>query len=302
MTAPFTSLGNLSIDDLVFVDGTTQWAVPGGNAVYAALGMSVWGERPRVIAPFGPDYPVEKLEGRLDLSACPRIPRTLRDWGLYEEDGSRQFIFRSTTQDWDDFSPRPSDVAGEIPAAHLAPLPWERHVSLIAALREAGTRTISIDLDDRKLAAVSHAAVADLIRSVDLFMPSRQDGRVIFPKTSPADTVRRFRDMAPDTKLIVLNAGRTAASPTRPAAGTSSKSRPFRSRPPMPPGRATPFAAARSSASYGLAIRFRRCSTALSRPPTASRRSAAPVFSPARRRMRTHACKHFRTPSALQAA
>lgn len=207
MTAPFTSLGNLSIDDLVFVDGTTQWAVPGGNAVYAALGMSVWGERPRVIAPFGPDYPAEKLEGRLDLSACPRIPRTLRDWGLYEEDGSRQFIFRSTTQDWDDFSPRPSDVSGEIPAAHLAPLPWERHVSLIAALREAGTRTISIDLDDRKLAAVSHAAVADLIRSVDLFMPSRQDGRVIFPKTSPADTVRRFRDMAPDTKLIVLKCG-----------------------------------------------------------------------------------------------
>ncbi len=207
MSATFTSLGNLSIDDLVFVDGTTQWAVPGGNAVYAALGMAVWGERPRVIAPFGPDYPIEKLEGRLDLSGCPRLPITLRDWGLYEDDGSRQFVFRSTTRNWDEFSPRPSDVNGPIPAAHLAPLPWERHVGLIAALREAGAATISIDLDDRKLADVPHSAVSALIRSVDLFMPSRQDGRVIFPDTSPADTVRRFRDMAPDTALIVLKCG-----------------------------------------------------------------------------------------------
>ncbi|HEY1941162.1 MAG TPA: PfkB family carbohydrate kinase [Roseiarcus sp.] len=207
MTAAFTSLGNLSIDDLVFVDGTTQWAVPGGNAVYAALGMAVWGERPRVIAPFGPDYPVAKLEGRLDMSGCPRLPATLRDWGLYEDDGSRQFVFRSTTREWDDFSPRPADVTGSIPAAHLAPLPWERHVGLVSALRAAGARAISIDLDDRKLRSVPIDAVAALIRSVDLFMPSRQDGRAIFPEASPADTVRRFRDMAPDTALIVLKCG-----------------------------------------------------------------------------------------------
>ncbi len=207
MTARFTSLGNLSIDDLVFVDGTTQWAVPGGNAVYAALAMSVWGERPRVIAPFGPDYPVARLEARLDMSSCPRVPMSFRDWGLYEEDGSRQFVFRSTTREWDDFSPRPSDVTGPIPAAHLAPLPWERHVGLVPALREAGAKVISIDLDDRKLRDVPTSAVAELIRTVDLFMPSRQDGRAIFPDASPADTVRRFRDMAPETALIVLKCG-----------------------------------------------------------------------------------------------
>jgi len=41
----FFSFGNMSIDDLVFADGTTRWCVPGGNAVYAALGMAVWGVR-----------------------------------------------------------------------------------------------------------------------------------------------------------------------------------------------------------------------------------------------------------------
>lgn len=207
MTGPFASFGNLSIDDLVFVDGTTRWAVPGGNAVYAGLGMAVWSERPSVVAPFGSDYPVSKLEDRLDLSHCPRIPRTLRDWGLYEEDGSRQFVFRSTTRDWDDFSPRASDVFAGIGAAHLAPLPWDRHVDLVAALRRAGTTLLSIDLDDRKLAGVAPDAVARLMASVDLFLPSRQDGRAIFPDLSAVDTVRRLRDLSPDTPLIALKCG-----------------------------------------------------------------------------------------------
>ena len=161
-----------------------------------------WSSRPSVR-----NYPTGALEARIDLTHCPRLARTLRDWGLYEEDGSRQFVFRSTTRNWDDFSPRGTDVLEGTQAAHLAPLPWERHVELVAALRRAGAAIISIDLDDRRLAAVDRAAVTRLMASVDLFLPSRQDGRVIFPDTTPADTVRRFRDLSPDTPLIVLKCG-----------------------------------------------------------------------------------------------
>jgi hypothetical protein len=31
----------MSIDDLVFDDGSTMWGVPGGNAVYAGLGIAL---------------------------------------------------------------------------------------------------------------------------------------------------------------------------------------------------------------------------------------------------------------------
>jgi sugar/nucleoside kinase (ribokinase family) len=203
----FCAIGNLSIDDLVFVDGTTQWAVPGGNAVYSALGMAVWGERPIVVAPFGPDYPVGPLEARIELSGEPRLNRTLRDWGLYEEDGSRQFVFRSSTRNWEEFSPTAGDVLPGIPAAHLAPLPWHRHVELVAALRAAGTTIVSVDLDDRRLAEVARDDVVRLMASVDLFLPSRQDGRVIVPNASAADTVRHLRELSPETPLIVLKCG-----------------------------------------------------------------------------------------------
>ena len=207
MTERFSSLGNLSIDDLVFVDGSTRWAVPGGNAVYAALGMAVWNERASVVAPFGPDYPIEALGDRVDFSHCPRIARSLRDWGLYEEDGSRQFVFRSETRVWDDFSPRASDVVSGTTAAHLAPLPWDRHVELIACLRQAGARTISIDLDDRNLAEISQAAVSRMVASVELFLPSRQDARAMFPKATSIEAVRRLRGMSPDTPLIAVKCG-----------------------------------------------------------------------------------------------
>ena len=40
--ARYATLGNISIDDLVFADGTTKWCVPGGNAIYSGLGMAVW--------------------------------------------------------------------------------------------------------------------------------------------------------------------------------------------------------------------------------------------------------------------
>ena len=114
-----------------------------------------------------PDYPVAPLQARIELSGPPRLNRTLRDWGLYEEDGSRQFVFRSTTRNWDEFSPAAGDIVPGVPAAHLAPLPWHRHVELVAALRAAGTEIVSVDLDDRRLAEVARDDVIGLMASVD---------------------------------------------------------------------------------------------------------------------------------------
>ena len=152
-----------------------------------------------------------RLSGRKTRGAARRVrlsqvPATLRDWGLYEDDGSRQFVFRSTTREWDDFSPRPSDVRGRFRRL-ISRRCRGNATSASSPLCARRAHVISIDLDDRKLRSVPTKDVAELVRSVDLFMPSRQDGRAIFPDASPADTVRRFRDMAPETALIVLKCG-----------------------------------------------------------------------------------------------
>ncbi len=210
--ARFFALGNISIDDLVFADSTTMWCVPGGNSIYSALGMAVWGERPDVIAPIGPEYPVGKLGERIDLGRCRHIERTLRDWGLYEEDGTRHFTFRSQTRNWMDFSPTVSDLdEGPYAFCHLAPLPWGLHMELAATLRARGASLISVDPDDRRLDEVPLSEVARLLGLVDMFMPSRQDVAAIFPGRTPLDALKALRELSPDTPVIMIKCGPAGA-------------------------------------------------------------------------------------------
>jgi hypothetical protein len=210
--ARFFALGNISIDDLVFADGATMWRVPGGNSIYSALGMAVWGERPDVIAPIGPEYPIEKLAGKIGLNLCRPIELTLRDWGLYEEDGTRQFIFRSKTRNWMDFSPTVGDLdRGPYRFCHLAPLPWSLHMELAAALRTKGASLISLDPDDRRLSEVPLPEIARLLRLVDMFIPSRQDVAAIFPGRTPLDALKALRELSPDTPVIIVKCGADGA-------------------------------------------------------------------------------------------
>jgi sugar/nucleoside kinase (ribokinase family) len=204
-------LGNICIDDLVFEDGSTLWCVPGGNAVYAGLGMAVWGERPVILAPVGPEYPTDVLAHRVDLSRCRRLDRTLRDWGLYEGGGTRTFVFRASTRNWHEFSPVIADLeAVEAAYTHIAPMPTELQAEFAGALRQRGAKLISVDIDNHELDAVTARQRADwraFLANVDLFLPSRQDIETLFPGKSMPDALRALRELAPDVGVIAIKQG-----------------------------------------------------------------------------------------------
>ena len=204
----FLAIGNMSIDDLVFADGVTQWCMPGGNAIYAALGMAVWGVRPGVLALYGPDYPTAEISDRIDLSPSRGVPRTLRNWGLYEEDGSRTFLFRRETRDWIAFCPDVGDLANEaIGGCHVAPLPWSRQVEMAAAARQRGAGPVTVDVDDRHLAEVGHSDVANFLSVIDAFLPSRQDAETLFPGSTPFGALRQLRGLCEATPVICIKLG-----------------------------------------------------------------------------------------------
>jgi sugar/nucleoside kinase (ribokinase family) len=206
--APFCTLGNFCIDDLVFEDGTTMWCVPGGNSVYSALGIAVWDEKPVIVAPVGPEYPVDVLGGRVDLSLCRPMDRTLRDWGLYEEGGSRIFTFRTKTKNWLEFSPTLDDLLGvSVDFAHIAPLPWQLQIEFAARLRRDGAQVISVDPDDRNISELQHDTMMKLLNSIDLFLPSKQDVDALMPGKTPVEILRSLRGFAPDLPLIAIKCG-----------------------------------------------------------------------------------------------
>ncbi len=208
MTPSISVFGSFTIDDLVFPDGTTRWAVPGGAAVYAALGAALWTEPVSIVAPLGSDYPVEELGQRIDLTRCRPIQHTLRNWGLYEEGGQRHFVSRSVSRRWADFCPCPEDADGAQRAAHLAPMPRNVTAAIAQRLREQGTMTLSLDLDDHDLLGWGNSdELMALLRQVDLFLPSQRDMLALFPALTLAESLHTLREMAPHLSLIAIKCG-----------------------------------------------------------------------------------------------
>jgi sugar/nucleoside kinase (ribokinase family) len=201
--------GSLTIDDLVFADGSTRWAQPGGNAAYSALGASIWTDKVEIVAPLGSDYPREIFRDKVDLARCRRQQHSLRNWGLYEEDGSRQFISRRSSRDWAHFCPRPADARSGVQiVAHVAAMPGDMAIELVKELRIADTSMISLDLDDHDQAgAVNAKRTIELVNAVDVFLPSWQDVQAIVSAGEPKEALRQLRTLAPKPRAIVLKCG-----------------------------------------------------------------------------------------------
>ena len=93
--SPFLAVGNCTLDDVVTPNGQISPRQLGGNAVYAAAGMRLWGVDVSLVSVVGADYPTIWLEqladAGIDVSAVSRIeePHLLRSRAFYFADGSR---------------------------------------------------------------------------------------------------------------------------------------------------------------------------------------------------------------------
>lgn len=91
----FLSLGNCTLDDVVTPDGRIATGQIGGNGVYAAAGMRLWGVDVALVSVTGMDFPDLWLEqlatAGIDVSAVKRldIPHQLRSRAFYLPDGRR---------------------------------------------------------------------------------------------------------------------------------------------------------------------------------------------------------------------
>jgi len=82
-------------------------------------------------------------------------------------------------------------------------------VELVRELRRLGTLTVALDLDAHDL--LPHASLQErieLIRSVDLFLPSFQDVLSIFSASDPLQGLQQLRALAPEPLMIVIKCGK----------------------------------------------------------------------------------------------
>jgi sugar/nucleoside kinase (ribokinase family)/fructoselysine-6-P-deglycase FrlB-like protein len=180
---PVIIIGNLTIDDVIRPDGSSQMGTLGGNTVHAAAAALTWTGDVGVVARCGTDFPAAALSrlraAGADTSGIrPVDGPTVRNWVIYEADGTRNWVYRTPHGRGAEVAPRPADIPGPwldgtAPVVHVAAMPLAAATAIVQSVRSrAGAAVITLDTheDWRPGDEVLKAA-----RLADVFVPSRTE-------------------------------------------------------------------------------------------------------------------------------
>lgn len=219
MAAPSLSYiiaGQLRRDYVLFPDGRSLLDVPGGNLIYAAVGMAVWEPEmmPGLVARVGEDYPREWLErfarAGFDTRGIRILPEALdlRSFYVYSdltkrlsEDPVAHFarlgqplpkalLNYRTKSNLFDSRTKLSTISlrqGDLPedfldasAAHLCPVDYLTHTLLPAVLRQAGFTTVTLDPSAGTMTPTFWNDIPALVTGLTAFLPSEYEIRTLF--------------------------------------------------------------------------------------------------------------------------
>ncbi len=240
MLPDYVTGGGLRIDTLITHTGEARIGLPGGNALYAAVGAALWGENVGVWARVGSNYPLTWLaqlaahglahQGIVHLLE----PHDHRTFYAYLPNGSRDdadpaahfarigqplppflrgYVHSTLGQDdparYEPLALRPADwppAYAHARAVHLSPLSICTHRDVAPFLHSAGIPQITVDPGERYMTP----ALADHIRRflpyVTAFLPSDQEIRSLFgPHAAQIDVARVLT--AWGAPLVVIKRG-----------------------------------------------------------------------------------------------
>ena len=212
----FLIAGQLRREYVILPSNQALLDVPGGNLLYAAVGVAVWepDPPPAVVARVGEDYPTEWLEefARHDLDTRGiRVlsqPVDLRSFTAYTSRSSystddpvthfarlglpfpRELLgYRSPVNQIDsrtrllpntirqaDFPPDFLDAS----AAHICPIDYLTHTLLPAVLRQAEFTTVTLDPSPGYMNPTYWNEVPALLTGLTAFLPSEEELRSLF--------------------------------------------------------------------------------------------------------------------------
>jgi sugar/nucleoside kinase (ribokinase family) len=165
----YISIGNLTIDRIVLPDGQEVSRQCGGDCLYAAVGIRVWGGGVGIVSVIGADYPAgwlqQLIESQIDVSGIRQTvsPHKLAGTMVYRTDGERIAEYLGTNPSdqpsraewlsiWDEFSPASSDIPESYigtDGAHIAAMPVDRQDDCLETLHWTSKR-MTLDLGPKE--------------------------------------------------------------------------------------------------------------------------------------------------------
>lgn len=215
-TPNFLIAGRLSRDFILLPSGQALLDVPGGNALYAAVGAAIWKKdpAPALLARVGEDYPHEWLENfsqcGLNVEGVQILPQPIevrqfiaileRNQRLTDDPVAqfarlripfpktllgyrkRQTGADSRTQ-MSDTSLRKSDIPDaflDAGVAHLCPMDYLAHNLLPALLRQASFTTVTLDPSPGYMTPTFWDDIPSLLTGLTAFLPAEEEVRALF--------------------------------------------------------------------------------------------------------------------------
>jgi ribokinase len=189
----YLAVGGSTVDDIVDASGAFHRAVPGGNAVYTALGAHLWADDVAIVSFVGDDHRSSDLDllcaHGIDVSLVERIDGpSIRLWVLYEEDGKRQILYQHRSARLETLG---GVVARAAPALtgdgrcaaglHVAALPVALQRPILSDLRGAAELVTLDSIEARGTVGgdLARYAEADMFDGVAAFLPSRAEFDVL---------------------------------------------------------------------------------------------------------------------------
>ncbi len=203
MKARILIAGYLSIDEIETPQGRFA-PVPGGAALYAALGARHAGAQAAICAQVGEDYPQAWLDtlARLgiDISHVLRRSGASRTAAIrHAPDGARRSSHHAQASWWQRtqaLAPLLPQPLPEFAMIVACPMPLER---LDAVLDSARACRIPVIADTSEaFAGASGAAFLDLIPRLAVFAPSREETRLILPGLGDDEAAIRLAALGVD--------------------------------------------------------------------------------------------------------
>jgi len=216
----FLIAGRLSRDFVVFSSDEPLVDVPGGNSLYAAIGLLIWEANPppAILARVGEDYPKGWLEEftqyGLDVRGIHILPEAmdLRNFTAVEGDVSRKsdepvahfarlgkpfpktlLGYRVPSSSVDSrtnllsISLRQGDIPPafmEASAVHFCPLDFLTHNLLPAYMRKAEFTTITLDPSPGYMNPTYWGNVPTIVNGLTAFLPSEEEVKSLFQNRS----------------------------------------------------------------------------------------------------------------------
>lgn len=209
-------IGQLTRDYIILPNGQALVDVPGGNVLYASVGLMAWEPEPApaIIARVGEDYPQEWLDEftswGLNTTGVRTLPEAvdLRSFTAFLDRSTRLnddpvahfarlgipfpkslFGYRNSSANIDSRT-RMQNISlrqGDIPlsfldanVAHFCPLDYLTHSLLPAVLRQAEFTTITLDPSPRYMTPTFWDDVPALLTGLTAFLPSEEEIRALF--------------------------------------------------------------------------------------------------------------------------